>query len=151
MFISWDSLILLKKHCALGYLSFIRSTHTLWIKLCSKNEITKTGIYIFQRGCLCDNWKASFLPRLIFNWRTFSRRVTARWSCGWGKNQVKTNQNSRNCWSLIARQTICKRAFRKFVFIDEFLLSISSCWQILQSSQGFFLWSESLLKIMTSI
>ena len=30
----------------------------------------------------CDNWKPSFLPRLIFNWRRFSRRVTARWSHG---------------------------------------------------------------------
>ena len=27
------------------------------------------------RRCLCDNWKPSFLHRLIFNWRTF----TARW------------------------------------------------------------------------
>ena len=31
------------------------------------------------RGCLYDNWKPSFLPRLIFNWGTFSRRVKARW------------------------------------------------------------------------
>ena len=31
-------------------------------------------------GCLSDNWKPSFLPLLLFNWRTFSRRVTARWS-----------------------------------------------------------------------
>ena len=28
-------------------------------------------------GCLCDNWKPIFLP-LMFDWRTFSRRVTAR-------------------------------------------------------------------------
>ena len=41
------------------------------------------------RGCLCDNWKPSFLPRLIFNWRTFSRRVTARWWRQWAKNQIK--------------------------------------------------------------
>ena len=32
--------------------------------------------------CLCDNWKSRFLPRLIFNWRIFSRRVTTRWSRG---------------------------------------------------------------------
>ena len=31
------------------------------------------------RGCLCDNWKSIFLPLLIFEWRTFSRRVTAWW------------------------------------------------------------------------
>ena len=31
------------------------------------------------RGCVCDNWKSSFLPHVIFNWRTFLRRVTARW------------------------------------------------------------------------
>ena len=30
-------------------------------------------------GCLCENWKLSFLPALIFDWRTFSRQVTARW------------------------------------------------------------------------
>ena len=44
-----------------------------------------------SRGCLCDNWKPSFLPHLIFNWRTFSRRVTARWWRQWAKNQVLTN------------------------------------------------------------
>ena len=26
-------------------------------------------------GCLCDNWKPSFLPRFIFNWRAFLKRV----------------------------------------------------------------------------
>ena len=31
------------------------------------------------RGCLSDSWKPSFLPLLIFDWRTFSRRVTAWW------------------------------------------------------------------------
>ena len=30
-------------------------------------------------GCLCENWKPSFLPLLIFNWSTFSRRVTVCW------------------------------------------------------------------------
>ena len=41
------------------------------------------------------------------NWRTFSRRVTARWWCQWAKNQVPTNQNSRNRWCQIVRGTIC--------------------------------------------
>ena len=27
----------------------------------------------------------SILPRLIFTWRAFSKRVTARWSRGWEK------------------------------------------------------------------
>ena len=36
------------------------------------------------------------MPRFIFNWRTFFRRVTAPWSRGWAKNQVLTNQNSKN-------------------------------------------------------
>ena len=30
------------------------------------------------RGCVCDNWKPSFLSLIIFNWHIFSRRVTAR-------------------------------------------------------------------------
>ena len=37
-------------------------------------------------GCTCDNRKTSVLYRLIFNWNTFSRQVTARWSHGWAKN-----------------------------------------------------------------
>ena len=31
------------------------------------------------RGCLCDNWKPSPFPLVIFDWCTLSRRVTARW------------------------------------------------------------------------
>ena len=38
------------------------------------------------RGCICDNLKPSFLPRLLFSWCTFSRRVTARCSRGSAKN-----------------------------------------------------------------
>ena len=64
--------------------------------------------YIVLRGCLCDNWKPSFLHLLIFNWRIFSRRVTARWWRQWAKNQVLTKQNSRNRWCQIVRQTVCK-------------------------------------------
>ena len=43
----------------------------------------------------------------MFNWRTFSRRVTAPWSRGWAKNQVLTNQNSRNSLCQTVRGTIC--------------------------------------------
>ena len=41
----------------------------------------KYNIRLFHslRGYLCGNWKPSFLPRLIFNRRTFSRLVTACW------------------------------------------------------------------------
>ena len=60
-----------------------------------------------HRGCLCDNWKPSFLPLLILDWRTFSRRVTSRWWRQWAKYQVPTNQNSRNKRCLIVRRTIC--------------------------------------------
>ena len=61
-----------------------------------------------KRGCLCQNWKPSFLPRLIFNWRTFLKQVTALWWRQWAKNQVSTNQNWRNRWCQIVRQTLCK-------------------------------------------
>ena len=30
-------------------------------------------------GCLCNKLISNFLPHLSFNWRTFSRRVTASW------------------------------------------------------------------------
>ena len=60
------------------------------------------------RGCLCDIWKPSFLPLPIFNWSTFSRRVTAHWWRQWAKNQLLTNQNSRNRW--IVRRTMCYEA-----------------------------------------
>ena len=38
------------------------------------------------KGCFCDNWKPNFLPRLVFNWRIFSRRVTALW---WRQQKFK--------------------------------------------------------------
>ena len=82
-------------------------------RIVAKNIVNNYGLKTLKDflrlkgwGCLYDNWKHSFLPRLIFNWRTFPRRVTELWSRGWEKNQVSTNQNSRNSWSLIARRTI---------------------------------------------
>ena len=62
---------------------------------------------VTYRGCLCDNWKPSFLPLLILDWCTFWRRVTARWWRQSAKSQVSTNQNSRNRWRFIVRRTIC--------------------------------------------
>ena len=46
-------------------------------------------------GCLCDNLKPSSLPLLIFNWRTFSRRVTACW---WRREQ------KIQCWPIRIRE-----------------------------------------------
>ena len=65
-------------------------------------------IFLFFKVIIrwCDSWKPSFLLRLIFKWRIFSRRVTARWSSGRAKDQVSTNQNLRNSSPLIARRTI---------------------------------------------
>ena len=57
-------------------------------------------------GCVCDNWKPSFLSRLKYNWRTFSKRATARWYHQWAKNQVSTKQSSKNMWFQIARRAI---------------------------------------------
>ena len=74
----------------------------------SKSEGLPCSISILMlRGCLCGNLKPSFLTLLIFNWRTFSRRVTARWWRQWAKDQVLTNQNSINKWCQIVRQAIC--------------------------------------------
>ena len=72
-------------------------------------KLQKSILLLWRKlgGCLCDNWKPSFLPLLIFDWRTFSRRVTARWWRQSAKNQVSTNQNSRNRWCLIVRCIIC--------------------------------------------
>ena len=64
------------------------------------------------RGCLCGKWEASFLPLLVFNWRTFSRWITARWWRQWAKNQVLTNRNSRNRWCHIVRRTMWPHAMR---------------------------------------
>ena len=59
------------------------------------------------RVCVCDSWKARFLPRFIFNWSTFSRWVTARWWCQWPKNLVWTNQNSENRWCYMLIKVGC--------------------------------------------
>ena len=69
-----------------------------------------------KRGCLCDNWKPSFFLLLVINWRTFSRRVTARWWHKWAKYQVLKNQNSRNRWCQIARRAIWKGRYELYKF-----------------------------------
>ena len=69
---------------------------------------------VTYRGCLCDNWKSSFLSLLIFDWCTFWRQVTARWWRQSAKNQVSTNQNSRNRWCHIVSRTICIGFFKSW-------------------------------------
>ena len=82
-----------------------------------------------HRLYVCDNWKPSFLHRLIFNCHTFSRRVTARWRRQWAKNQVSTNQNPNNRWRQIVSGTICKNisnCLRIYYGLWE-----SRCWKLL--------------------
>ena len=59
--------------------------------------------------CLCDKWKPNFcfLSVLIFEWRKFLRQVTAPWWHQWAKDQLLTDQNSRNRWCQMLRPTIC--------------------------------------------
>ena len=86
-----------------------------------KNEVLPCSISILMlRGCLCDNLKPSFLTLLIINWRTFSRRVTARWWRQWAKNQVLTNHNSRNRCCQILRRTIW--IVRTFMVLEGLLI-----------------------------
>ena len=81
-----------------------------------------------MRGCVCDNWKPSLLPRLIFSWRTFTRRITAPLvTGGWAKYQVLTNQNSRNSWCQIVRGTMLQNTsgccfWKKMDAEDEILM-----------------------------
>ena len=48
--------------------------------------VVETLQLVHERGCLCNNWKSSFLSRLIFNWRKFWRWVIARWWRQWANN-----------------------------------------------------------------
>ena len=61
---------------------------------------------ILYRSSLCNKLISSFLSHLPFNWRTFSRRVTACWWRQSAKIQVWTNQNSRNNWYQIITRTV---------------------------------------------
>ena len=85
-------------------------------------------------GCLCDNWKPTFLPRFIFNWSTFLRQVTALWWRRWAESQVSTNQNLRNRWCQIVRQTTVYHGevhffnFRpEILFLRKFGPKIKNC------------------------
>ena len=68
---------------------------------------------------------------LAFDWRTFSRQVTARWWRQSAKNQVSTNQNSRNRWCLIVRRTIytVPLTIRHHLFLEFWLVDTwFFCW-----------------------
>ena len=66
------------------------------------------NIELMQTGCVCDNWKPSFLPRLIFNWPTFLKQVSM-FLASVRKNQVSTNQNSSNRWcQIVGGTTLCR-------------------------------------------
>ena len=82
--------------------------------------LTMTSNAPILRGCLCGNWKSIFLPLLIFDWRTFLRRVTAWWWRQSAKNEVSTNQNSRNRWCLIVRRTIYLKAGSRLRWPNNF-------------------------------
>ena len=99
-------------HVWMGYMSNIKGSGTYNTKQQEEDEFTshcwqKSSEICDWTGCLYDNWKSSFFPVLIFHWRTFLRRVTARWWRQSAKYQVWTNQNSRNRWCLIVGRTIC--------------------------------------------
>ena len=85
-----------------------------------------------HRGCLCNKLISSFLSHLLFNWCTFSRRVTARcrWWRQWEKIQVWVNQNSGNNWYQIVTWTlyIIKEVleFTNALGVTEF--KASDCW-----------------------
>ena len=88
----------------------LKKQHTNLFRSFWTKANTKTSgehFVINYRSCLCDSWKPSLLSFLIFNWRTFSRRATARWWRQWAKNQVLNNQNLRNRCCQIVRRSIC--------------------------------------------
>ena len=70
-------------------------------------------------------WKVWILQKRhmsLINWRTLSRRVTRRWWRQWAKNQVLTNQNTRNRWCHIVRSTVYLICFLVCSILPFFLL-----------------------------
>ena len=69
------------------------------------------GFLMFSGGRRLSMWQleTQLFASPFCHWCTFSKRVTARWWRQWAKNQVSTNQNSRNRWCQIVRQTIWYR------------------------------------------
>ena len=56
---------------------YILNCKLLLVSATKYNQSEHTGIAGLwtQSECFCDNWKSSLLSLLLFNWRTFSRRV----------------------------------------------------------------------------
>ena len=83
--------------------------------------------------------ETQFFDLLRFKWHTFSRWVTARWSCQRAKNQVLTNQNSRNRWGQIVRRTIC--------YLSTRFLCLFTCLS-LEFSVAFYFVFHSVPKLL---
>ena len=60
-----------------------------------------------KRGCVCDNWKPSYLHRLIFNRCTFSRRVTVLSSRGCEKIKCRPFR-TREIGDVRLQEELCK-------------------------------------------
>ena len=64
-------------------------------RIVAKNIVNNYGLKTLKDflrlkgwGCLCDNWKPSFLPRLIFNWCTFPNTAVT-----WMRKKSSVNQS----------------------------------------------------------
>lgn len=66
----------------------------------------------YWRDCVCENWKPSTMPRLKFNWYTFSREAIARGNVGWQKIKCRPKRLQeelyRNVNKLTATRTKMK-------------------------------------------
>ena len=102
----------------LNYWFYRKNSYQEFIKFKLMKSLNSLSLFL-QRDCFCPCNKliSSFLPHLSFKWRTFSRRVTARWWRQWAKIQLWTNQNSRNNWYQIVTQT----AFKDSIFAQQFM------------------------------
>ena len=105
-------MLLIQRHFGKQYIKSKLASLSFWLK----NYVIRKTFYNFywvffvnvapRLGCLCNKLVSSFLPHLLFNWRTFSRRVASHYWHQWAKIQVWTNQNSRNNWYQIVTWTI---------------------------------------------
>ena len=73
-----ETKIFSKSITSMEQLSLIRPLFLFRGKEVVASKFKSTFMQI-TRGFLCEKWKPIFLPRLMFNLRTFSRQDTARW------------------------------------------------------------------------
>ena len=57
-----------------------------------KNFCYHTIQWLWLWGCVCDDWKPSFLTGIIFHWRTLSRQVTVCFGHV-GEQKIRTNHS----------------------------------------------------------